>query len=401
MKIGIASPIYLSTFSKFLNHDPDSLQFGFGGTSVNSLILGLLQLGHQVSVYTLDHKVDADHPLVFEGKNLKVYVGQYNKAGRVRMMTLFNKEINQIKNFITQDKPDIVNAHWTYEFALGAIRSKYPHLLTFRDDSWEILKFFKDPYRIIRLLLDLNVRVQGKFFNVNSYYLKDKLSGFKKELPVIPNPIDETEIVDKPKKHPQKTFKIISILTGWERKNPENALKAFAKIRHKYKEKVEYYLIGRCYGPDEKAYHWAKERGLADGVHFVGITPHSETLKSLAECDILLHPALEESFGNTLIEAMAKGLPVIAGRTSGAVPWVLNYGKNGMLVDVLSPESMAEAIENLIISPKLYEKLSSEGIKYVKNFSSSKVASRYIELYNKILTQQNTSQLNYHKETKV
>jgi glycosyltransferase involved in cell wall biosynthesis len=80
--------------------------------------------------------------------------------------------------------------------------------------------------------------------------------------------------------------------------------------------------------------------------------PHRELLTALAELDALLHPSLEESFGVVLAEAMALGLPVVAGRDSGAVPWVLGAnpeGKcaTGVLTDVRSATGMTNALHTL------------------------------------------------------
>ena len=48
-----------------------------------------------------------------------------------------------------------------------------------------------------------------------------------------------------------------------------------------------------------------------------------------------------------LIEAMALGIPVIAGRHSGGVPWTLDEGRAGLLVNVKSSEQIAREMLNL------------------------------------------------------
>ena len=53
---------------------------------------------------------------------------------------------------------------------------------------------------------------------------------------------------------------------------------------------------------------------------------------------------MEESFGNTLVEAMMLGTPVIGGRDSGAVPWVLDSGRAGELVNVRSEVEVVQAL---------------------------------------------------------
>lgn len=128
---------------------------------------------------------------------------------------------------------------------------------------------------------------------------------------------------------------------------------------------------------------------MLDGVFFHGQLPYEQLMNQLRNYDLLLHPSLEESFGMTLIEAMAQGLPVIAGKYSGAVPWVLNYGKNGILVDVASTKEIADALRMLTHDEDLYRQLSSDGIQYVwNNFSEDIIAREHLELYRRVLNGQ-------------
>ncbi|NJL14592.1 MAG: hypothetical protein HC913_17375 [Microscillaceae bacterium] len=157
MKIGLATPIDLEPLRPYLPALTDEeTKLGLGGTSVTNLALGMLEGGQSLSIYSLSPKLEA--PRVWEGPQLKVFMGQYRPVGRHRMWDFFAREIQQIQDFIREDCPDIVNAHWSYEFALGAIRSGYPHLITFRDSAWEILKLQKDLYRLVRYLLDAQVK---------------------------------------------------------------------------------------------------------------------------------------------------------------------------------------------------------------------------------------------------
>jgi glycosyltransferase involved in cell wall biosynthesis len=66
-----------------------------------------------------------------------------------------------------------------------------------------------------------------------------------------------------------------------------------------------------------------------------------------SDASILVHPALEEAQPMALIEAMALGIPVIAGHRSGGVPWTLDDGRAGVFVDVTDPEQIAQAMLRL------------------------------------------------------
>lgn len=391
-KIGITGPVSIKGLIEYIDAPDDEIPDFYGAMSVTNLIKGLIKLGYQVSVYALHSDI---HDKVYSGDQLKVYIGKYRYKARYRMLDLFKEEAQQITQFILDDKPDIVNAHWSYEFALGTIRSNYPHLITFRDASFEILKHKPDIYRAFRFLLDRKVRNSGENFNVNSYYLQKKLNGFQKDMPIIPNPLNEEYIADMPKNHPNQAIKILSILTGFsQRKNAKTAIMAFHQLKQNLKKDITYTLFGDGFEPEGEAYNWAQQNNLLNGIEFKGSINHSELMEEISNYDILFHPSLEESFGNTLIEGMSRGLPVIAGAKSGAVPWVLNHGKNGILVDVTSIDAIVDGLTSLIENADLYEDLSRKGISYAREFSSTNIASKYIDLYEKILSRHKLKQMN-------
>ncbi len=386
-KIGITGPVSIKGLSEYFDEPGEEIPDFHGAMSVTHLIKGLIKLGYDVSVYALHTDI---YDKVFSGEKLKIYIGKTRLRARYRMLDLFKEEAQQITQFILDDKPDIVNAHWSYEFALGTIRSNYPHLITFRDAAFEIFKHNPDIYRAFRFLLDRKVRNSGEHFNVNSYYLQKKLSGFRKDMPIIPNPLNEEYIADLPKKHPKGPIKLLSILTGFShRKNAKTAILAFQKLKQKLRTDITYTLFGSGFESEGDAFKWAEQNNLLDGLEFKGSINHSELMQEISKYDILFHPSLEESFGNTLIEGMSRGLPVLAGKDSGAVPWVLKHGENGILVDVTSIEAIVDGLTSLIQDVNLYENLSAKGISYAHEFSSTNIAAKYIELYEQILSANN------------
>jgi glycosyltransferase involved in cell wall biosynthesis len=54
-----------------------------------------------------------------------------------------------------------------------------------------------------------------------------------------------------------------------------------------------------------------------------------------------------------LIEAMSRGIPVIGGESSGGVPWTLDHGRAGRLVDVRSSDAVAQAMLEFAADPSL------------------------------------------------
>lgn len=384
MRIGIASPIEVASLEKhFPNIKPNEKSLGLGGTAVNIIIDGLIQAGHKVVVFSLDANVKGKY--VMEGENLKIIFGNFRTSSISKLLDFCSKEFKQIKQFIEEERDnlDIVNAHWTYEFAIGTILAKVPHLITFRDDSPTILRLTKHPYRLVRLLMDFWVRRKGKAFSYNSPYLKSliKLDG-----PVIPNPIRDSEIVGSRKYPKGKSNMIICYIgNGWDyRKNPDTAILAFSKLLKKIPN-IELHLIGGGCENGGAGYTRMENLGLNKNVVYRGSLPHHQLMKELDGFDIMLHTAREESFGNNLIEAMAKGIPVLGGKNSGAVPWVL--GDEGCLADIEDAENVSDKLEKMILDENYYEELSLNGLINInERFSQIKVSFNYVEEYLKIIS---------------
>ena len=82
-------------------------------------------------------------------------------------------------------------------------------------------------------------------------------------------------------------------------------------------------------------------------VQFLGHISHDELPAYLQASDIFIRPSLSEGFGNSFIEAMAAGIPVIATPVGGIVDF-LKDGETGLFCEVKNPKSIAQKVEKLI-----------------------------------------------------
>jgi starch synthase len=78
--------------------------------------------------------------------------------------------------------------------------------------------------------------------------------------------------------------------------------------------------------------------------------PHAEVLAEMGRQDVLVFPSLFEGFGLVILEAMSRGLPVIA-TAHTAAPDVLTEGEDGFIVPIRSAEAIVEKLEILIRDP--------------------------------------------------
>jgi glycosyltransferase involved in cell wall biosynthesis len=98
-------------------------------------------------------------------------------------------------------------------------------------------------------------------------------------------------------------------------------------------------------------------------------------------------PSNREGIGSILLDAMERGLPVVASRVGG-VPDIVHDGENGVLIDPKSPAQLRDAILKLKVSPELRRAYGERGREFAKGFSSGAMCSKYYALYESVLGRQ-------------
>jgi len=103
---------------------------------------------------------------------------------------------------------------------------------------------------------------------------------------------------------------------------------------------------------------------------------------------VFINPALTEPFGLTLLEAAACGLPLVATENGGPVDIIGNC-HNGLLVDPLDTEAMAQALLTMLKDPVQWEVFSRSGLQKVRQFYSWRAhAKSYLRKIQPLLEQQ-------------
>ncbi|GAG38405.1 unnamed protein product, partial [marine sediment metagenome] len=106
--------------------------------------------------------------------------------------------------------------------------------------------------------------------------------------------------------------------------------------------------------------------GLEERVVFLGRLEHQQLLGRYAEYDALLFTSRwVEPFPATILEAMARGLPVIATNV-GSVPEIISAGQNGLLVPSDEPVILANAVKRLVQDSALAQKIRYTALNTVR-----------------------------------
>lgn len=100
--------------------------------------------------------------------------------------------------------------------------------------------------------------------------------------------------------------------------------------------------------------------------------------------DLYVTPSLEENLPNTIMEAMACGVPCV-GFNVGGIPEMIDHLHNGYVAEYKSTEDFTNGIKWILSTPD-YQDLSAEAARKVQtHYSSRIIAQKYIQVYNKLL----------------
>jgi glycosyltransferase involved in cell wall biosynthesis len=119
--------------------------------------------------------------------------------------------------------------------------------------------------------------------------------------------------------------------------------------------------------------------GVEDRVSFLG---HREDISALlASSDLFVLPSRSEAFPNSVMEAMASGMPVIASAVGGLLDLVED-GRNGLLVPPDDPEALGGAIARLVAQPTLAASLGASARRHVRErYSFDRMIASFEHLY--------------------
>ena len=385
MKIAVCGPIDTDLLRQRLGLKLDGAPAGMPGIAANIEIIELRRRGFFVTAVTQDPSIDT--PSRFDEGGLQLRFVPRRPRARHRALDFFRREIKYMAQELKDAEPDVVHAHWSYEFAMAGLRAGLPLVISCRDSPCDIFFQFGDPYRFVRLLMALTVFRRGQVFAAVSPYVQGRINWMLKgRCTVVPNGVDESSIRRCPRTAIRRANPVlVTVGDSTRRKNVAAALKAFALIRREIPT-AEFHL----FGPGLTA----TDPGSADGVHPHGSRPYAEVQAFLNEkADLMIHPSLEEAFGWAIIEGMAAGLPVIAGSRAGGPPYVLGENMRQCLVDMRDPVAIASTAIHILKDQGLYAHLASQVIENVRErFTAQRMVDEFLSILEQAATEKNPKQ---------
>ena len=373
---------------------------GGGGTTTRFLAKHLVKLGVDVSVLTAKpiNEDTYEHPDGFK----MYYVGPIKKK-------LTTTHIPELARFILTTiyygrdvvkivQPDLIHCFFTLPSGCFGLYSKktfnIPYIVSalgadvpgFNIGDWRL-----DVYHALTKPLSKAIWDNSSSVIANSTSLRELCEKFspKQEISVITNGVD-TDIFYPPvsktngliNQTPAKNeVQLLYISRLTSQKGIETLIRACGILKDRNITNYKLTVVGEGHLKDTM-FSLIDKFQIKNKVNFLGWKNLEELPDIFRSADIFILPSVMEGMASVTLQAIASGLPIIVSRVEGNEE-ILEENVNGLSASYNNPSEFADAMEKLIKSPELRQKMSKNSIEKSKHFSWESIAERYLEMYEK------------------
>jgi len=319
-------------------------------------------------------------------KNINIYFLDIKKRGELHNQSKINllrysfQALFKARKLDREKDYDVIHALFVYPCGFLAMLLDDDYIVSLRGSG---VPFYSKKYywldKFIFQYLSKIIWKKAKYVIANSQGLKELALKTipDQEIGVIYNGVDWVE--ELPIKKEEK-FIVVSTSRLIERKGLNYLIEAFGKFC-KGKDDVELRLYG---GGDKREMleGIVKNLGIEGKITFLGEQPREVVYEDIGGYSVFVIPSKNEGMSNSMLEAMARGLPIIATDVGGTRELIDE--RNGFIVEKENTEQICEALEKLYNNKELGEKMGRASREKVRDLSWDRIAEQYIELYRKV-----------------
>jgi glycosyltransferase involved in cell wall biosynthesis len=374
----------------------------YGGpiVAVHSLCRALAARGHAVEVFTtsidgpLDTAVPYDRPVMLDGVKVRYFVSR-----RLRRLSYAPSLMQSLHDEIAG--ADVVHLHsaflWpTWRAARLSHKRRIPYVISPR--GMLVKSLIASRNRLIKsawiALIERSNLEQAAAIHATSAIEAEEIGKFGWRLSrvaVVPNGVDAIEQAARREMRKDAPAADIAALAGRQPlvlffgrlaqvKGLDRLLRAFART-----QRGTLAIVGNDYeGLATGLSEMARQLQIDDRVRIVPRTiTNAEKECMFAAARVFVLPSYSESFGNVVLEAMQRGLPVIVTPEVGAAEVVKESG--GGLVAGGDAQSLGAAIDRLTEDAAKSSAMGEAGRRHVsERYGWSSVAARMEALYDEL-----------------
>ena len=355
---------------------------GGGGRVAQDLAERLVARGHQVTILT---SAFGDLPLRETRAGVDIVrlpVGRKEayRASLPSMALFVLRAIVDGLRLIRRERPDVIHAHFAVPAGAAAwvlsLLTGLPYVLTIHlgdvpgGAPEKTGRWFRWVFPFTPPIWKRAAQVVA----VSQFTRSLALRHYRVPIEVVPNGADVTALF------PEKLVlhsppQIVFAGRFVPQKNPLAIVEALARVRD-----LPWHCTMLGDGALRPAVEAAiKARGLEERFTFGGWVTPQEVLDAFGRSDILFMPSRSEGLPVVGVQAMAKGLAIVAGRAGGFTD-VVAEGENGYLLHPDDVEGMAQRLRLLLTSPQHLMALREASLRRARLFDLNLIVSRYERL---------------------
>lgn len=275
----------------------------------------------------------------------------------------------------------MANSGWSWHlFAMPAIRiaawRRVPVIVNYR--GGEAASFLARSHASVRRTLARGVTR----LVVPSGFLQAVFAKYDIEAQVVPNIVDLERFRPAAPGRRSRGGHLVVLRNLEPIYDNASAVQALAALRRAHPEA---HLTIAGTGPEAPALRaLVAKLGLESSVKLVGRLDRDEAAAIYREADVALNPSTVDNMPNSVLEALASGVPVVS-TDVGGVPYMVEDGITALLVPPRDPAAMAAAVERLLDDPKLASRLASAGVDEAQRYSWDRVSVGLAGQYDRAL----------------
>ena len=217
---------------------------------------------------------------------------------------------------------------------------------------------------------------------VPSAFLERVFSGHGMPASIVPNIVDTVRFAPPPRGQPRAARQLAVVRNLEPIYGNDIALRAFARVHARHPDAR---LVIAGTGPERAALQaLAGELGIGESVRFAGRLERDEVAALLRDSTLAVNPTRVDNMPNSVLEAMASGLPVVSTNVGG-VPYIVEDGLTGVLVPADDPEALAAAVLRLLDDPAAAGHLAAAALQAVQRCTWDSVGPQWAAVYRSAL----------------
>lgn len=208
-----------------------------------------------------------------------------------------------------------------------------------------------------------------------SLYLKDQLSELKLEIKHLPNFINLEKFQNI--SSPEIQHSVLWIRGFHEIYHPELAIEVVKKIKEDFPN-IKLTMIGKDLGSKGHCLEMVQQNNLTQNISFLGYINNHELVAYYNTHQVFLNTTRYESFGVSLMEAAACGIPIVS-TSVGEIPYIWEHQKD-ILLSERDPQKIAEAIALLFNNQVLSDNLAKSAMEKAQQYTWNNIGPKWIKI---------------------